>query len=152
MMQTKNGALLGRAMTKGFCYLVVIACWQVFCSQAQASLSHPAVVSENPADTTPHIVLDGGQKMYAFEQVGRTMYAGGKFDEVLDPAMTTIYSRQNFFAFDSETGVISPLNLSFDGIVTGIEASADETALFISGAFSEVFQIILAQPSGEITK
>lgn len=25
---------------------------------AQASLSHPAVVSENPADTTPHIVLD----------------------------------------------------------------------------------------------
>ena len=23
-----------------------------------ASLTHPAVVSENPADTTPHIVLD----------------------------------------------------------------------------------------------
>jgi len=74
----------------------------------------------------------------AFEQVGRTIYAGGVFDEVLDPARTTSYSRQNFFAFDSETGVISPLNLSFDGIVTAIEASQDETALFISGAFSQV--------------
>ena len=139
MMKTTNGALLGRAMTKGLCYLLLAACWLVFCSQAQASLSHPAVVSENPADTTPHIVLDGGsQKMMAFEQVGRTIYAGGLFDEVLDPAMTTTYSRQNFVAFDSETGVISTLNLSFDGIVTGIEASEDETALFISGAFSQV--------------
>jgi hypothetical protein len=52
--------------------------------------------------------------------------------------MTTTYSRQNFVAFDSETGVISPLNLSFDGMVTAIEASEDETALFISGAFSQV--------------
>ena len=115
--------------------------WQ-FCPvplPVQASLSHPAVVSENPADTTPHIVLDGGsQKIMAFEQVGDTIYAGGRFDEVMDPLMTTIYSRQNFFAFDSKTGVISPLNLSFNGIVTGIEASEDETALFISGAFEEV--------------
>ena len=77
-------------------------------------------------------------KMYAFEQIGSTMYAGGRFDEVQDPTMTTTYSRQNFVAFDADTGVISPLNLSFDGLVTGIEASADETALFISGAFSNV--------------
>ena len=103
------------------------------------SLSHPAVVSENPADTTPHIILDGvSQNVYAFEQIGRTMYAGGRFDQVQDPSMTTIYSRQNFVAFDSQTGVISPLNLSFDGLVTAIEASEDGTALFISGAFSEV--------------
>ena len=103
------------------------------------SLIHPAVVSENPADTTPHIVLDGvSQNVYDFEQIGRTMFAGGRFDEVQDPAMTTTYSRQNFVAFDADTGVISPLNLSFDGVVTGIEASEDQTALFISGAFSEV--------------
>ena len=60
-----SGALLGRAMSKGLCYLVLAACWLVFCSQTQASLSHPAVVSENPADTTPHIVLDAeSQKVY----------------------------------------------------------------------------------------
>ncbi len=105
------------------------------------SLIHPAVVSENPADITPHIVLDaslGEQSVYAFEQIGSTVFAGGRFDEVQDPVMTTTYSRQNFVAFDAETGVISPFNLSFDGLVTGIVASEDETALYISGAFSEV--------------
>ena len=50
---------------------------------AQASLSHPAVVSENPADTTPHVLLDVvNNTVYAIEQVGRTMYAGGRFAAV----------------------------------------------------------------------
>ena len=66
-MKKLSGALLGRAMSKGLCYIVLAACWLVFCSQTHASLSHPAVVSENPADTTPHILIDGGgQKMMAF--------------------------------------------------------------------------------------
>jgi len=85
-------------------------------------LSHtapPSVVSENPADTTPHIVLDGASlNVYAFEQIGRTMFAGGRFNEVQDPTMTTTYSRQNFFAFDADTGFVSDLNLSFNGLVT----------------------------------
>jgi len=106
---------------------------------AQASLFQPAVVSANPADTTPHIVLNGpSQDVRAFAQVGRTMYAGGRFNQVQDPARTTTYARQNFVAFDSETGVVSPLNLSFDGIVGAIEATADGTALYIAGAFSNV--------------
>jgi hypothetical protein len=106
---------------------------------AQASLSQPAVVSDNPADTTPHIVLsDTSYDVRAYAQVGRTIYAGGLFSEVQDPARTTTYARQNFVAFDSETGVISPLDLSFDGTVGAIEATADGTALFIAGAFSRV--------------
>ena len=55
-----------------------------------------------------------------------------------DPARTTTYARQNFVAFDSETGVISPLDLSFNGRVGAIEPTADGTALFIAGAFSSV--------------
>ncbi len=106
---------------------------------AQASLSQPAVVSDNPADITPHIVLNGpSQDVRAFAQVGRTIYAGGRFNQVQDWARTTTYARQNFVAFDSETGVVSPLNLSFDGIVGAIEATADGTALYIAGAFSNV--------------
>src|SRR4030042_62193 len=104
MIKKFSGALLGRAMSKGLCYLALAACWLVFCSQTQASLSHPAVVSENPADTTPHIVDSESKKVLAFEQVGRTMYVGGRFDEVLDPVKTTIYPRQNFVAFDSQPG------------------------------------------------
>jgi hypothetical protein len=106
---------------------------------AQASLSHPGIVSANPADTTPHIVLDDtSYSVYAFAQVGSTVYAGGRFSQVQNPARTTTYARQNFVAFDSETGVISALDLSFDGMVTSIEATADGTALFIGGAFARV--------------
>ena len=106
---------------------------------AQASLSQPAVVSDNPADITPHIVLNApSQDVRAFAQVGRTIYAGGRFNQVQDWARTTTYDRQNFVAFDSETGVVSPLNLSFDGLVGAIEATADGTALYIAGAFSNV--------------
>lgn len=104
-----------------------------------ASVSHPAVVSENPADITPHIVLDArGYGVYALAQVGRTMYAGGRFAQVQDPAKTTTYPRQNFVAFDSETGAISSLDLSYNGMVTAIESAPDGTALYVSGAFSKV--------------
>jgi hypothetical protein len=106
---------------------------------AQASLSQPAVVSDNPADTTPHVLItDTSYDVRAFAQVGHTVYAGGRFAQVQDPSMTTTYERQNFVAFDSQTGVISPLNLSFDGMVGAIEATADGSALFIAGAFSHV--------------
>ncbi len=106
---------------------------------AQAGLSQPAVVSENPADVTPHIGLsEPSQDVRAFAQVGQTMYAGGLFNQVQDWARTTTYARQNFVAFDRETGVVSPLDLAFNGRVSGIEATADGTALFISGAFSKV--------------
>jgi hypothetical protein len=108
---------------------------------AQGSLSQPGVVSADPADTTPHIVLDDASfSVYAFAQVGDTVYAGGRFDEVQDPAGTTTYSRKNFVAFDSETGVVRALDLSFDGMVTAMVATAD--ALYIGGAFAEVDGII----------
>ena len=67
-----------------------------------------------------------------------TVYAGGLFNQVQDWARTTTYARQNFVAFDRETGVISPLNLSFNGHVGAIAANADGTALYIAGAFSQV--------------
>ncbi|HET9541450.1 MAG TPA: hypothetical protein VFP02_00100, partial [Acidimicrobiales bacterium] len=99
-------------------------------------------MSENPSDTTPHLIMGtAGEDVRAFAQVGNTMYAGGLFNQVQDWARTTTYARQNFVAFDRETGVISPLNLAFNGRVGGIEATADGTALFIAGAFSTVNDI-----------
>ena len=121
------------------CALCSVALTVASTQAAQASLLQPEIVSANPADTTPHVVLDGvSQSVYAFAQVGRTVYAGGRFNQVQDPAKTTTYTRQNFVAFDSETGVVSPLELSFDGLVGAIEANADGTALYISGAFAKV--------------
>ena len=106
---------------------------------AQASIAQPAVVSDDPSDTTPHILFDDeSQDVRAYAQVGRTVYAGGRFNQVQNPARTTTYDRRNFVAFDRETGVISPLDLAFNGTVGAIEATANGTALFISGSFSEV--------------
>ena len=126
----------------------VAACALALCSlavaagntrPAQASIAQPAVVSENPSDTTPHLIFNApSQDVRAYAQVGDTVYAGGLFNQVQDPARTTTYARQNFVAFDRETGAISPLDLSFNGTVAAIEATADGSALFISGSFSQV--------------
>ena len=100
------------------------------------------MVSDDPSDTTPHILFDDeSQDVRAYAQVGRTVYAGGRFNQVQNPARTTTYARRNFVAFDRVTGVISPLNLSFNGTVGAIEATANGTALFIAGSFSEVNDI-----------
>ncbi|MGY1805947.1 hypothetical protein ACI8AF_01100 [Blastococcus sp. SYSU D00669] len=104
---------------------------------AQAALSQPAVVSDNPSDVTPHLVLDNtSYSIYDFAQVGDTVFAGGRFQQVQDWARTTTYSRQNFVAFDSRTGVVSPLQLQFDGMVTSLAAT--DTALYVGGAFATV--------------
>jgi hypothetical protein len=106
---------------------------------AHASLAQPSVVSENPSDVTPHVLVDGtSENVYAIAQVGRTIYAGGRFADVQDWARTTTYARQNFVAFDAETGAVTPLDLAFDGLVSAIEPSADGSALYVGGAFSKV--------------
>ena len=106
---------------------------------AQASLSQPKVVSDNPADTTPQVLItDTSYDVRAFAQVGNTVYAGGRFAQVQDPTGTTTYARQNFVAFEAQTGLISPLTLQFDGMGGAIQAPSDGSALFIAGAFSHV--------------
>lgn len=70
--------------------------------------------------------------------MGRTIYAGGRFQQVQNPTRTTTYARPNLVAFDSETGVVTALDLAPNGMVTGLEATADGTALYISGAFSKI--------------
>jgi len=108
---------------------------------AVAAVSQSQVVSEDPSDTTPHIVLGAtGEDMsvYAFAQIGKTVYAGGRFDQVQSPDRSVTYSRENFFAFNSQTGAVSALHLSFSGLVTVVTASADGKALFIGGSFKTV--------------
>ncbi len=113
---------------------------------AQASIAQGKVVSENPADATPHIALgSNGETVFAFAQIGSAMFVGGKFNGVLDPARTKLYPRQNFFVFNVPTGVVSTLTLSFDNTVETLVPSADGKALFIGGDFKHVNGI--ARPS-----
>ncbi len=74
---------------------------------ASASIEHPAVVSEDPVDWTPHLA-PGGEitkpMAFAVGQLGDTMYVGGKFQAVQDATRTTTVTRQHIVAFDASEG------------------------------------------------
>ena len=106
---------------------------------AMAMIAHDKVVSANPADNTPQIVLGtSGETTLAFAQIGSTMYAGGRFLQVQNPARTITYPRQNFFSFNASTGEVSTLNLAFDGIVQTLVPGPDGKSLYIGGSFRKV--------------
>jgi hypothetical protein len=60
-----------------------------------------------PSSATPHAIDDGvvaNAAVNTFRQVGSTMYAGGRFHSVQDPARRTTVVRDNLFSFDVATG------------------------------------------------
>jgi len=76
----------------------------------RGSVWHDRVVSEDPADVTPHLVADAvlpHPAVYALEQSGSTLYAGGHFRAVQNAARTTSFARPNLVAFDARTGAVS---------------------------------------------
>lgn len=106
-----------------------------------ASVAQSKVVSANPQDATPNIVLGTlteNLTVYALAQVGSTIYAGGRFTQVQDHARTTTYARSNFVAFDATTGAIRNVPLAFDRTVQTIVPSADQKSLYIGGSFKAV--------------
>ncbi len=113
---------------------------------AEASIAQAKVVSENPDDTTPQIVLGtSSQTVYGFAQIGSMMFAGGRFTQAQNAAGTVTYQRQNFFAFDASTGAVSAMNHPFGGTVETLVPSTDGNALFIGGDFKSVDGV--ARPS-----
>jgi hypothetical protein len=104
----------------------------------QAAMSQTHVVSQIPA-STPNIVLGtGGETVYAYAQIGNTMYAGGKFHRVLSPARTTSYDRQNFVAFNASNGQLTDLSIDFNNTVQAVVAVPGQQALYIAGNFTYV--------------
>jgi hypothetical protein len=103
------------------------------------SIAQSRVVSPVPASWTPRVFLgSSGQTVYAFAQVGATMYAGGRFTQINDSAVTTTYSRSNFVAFNATTGAVSPLTLNANGAVQVIVASPDGKAIYVGGDFTSI--------------
>jgi len=102
---------------------------------AHAQLAHPRIVQTAPAGFTPHLA-GSGVATYAFEQVGSTMYAGGKFQQVQNSGRNTTYSRSNMFAFNATTGTVSSFAPSFNAPVWAIRA--DGSSLFVGGEFTSV--------------
>jgi len=111
----------------------------------QASVFQPSVVSPRPASYTPVVLDDPAtppSAVYAFAQVGSTMYAGGAITTVQNAARTRTFSRHNLFAFNATTGAILAFAPVFDGPVWTITASPGGRSLFIGGEFSSVNGIV----------
>jgi hypothetical protein len=106
---------------------------------AQASAELTSVVSARPAATTPHAVDSGAvnSDVTVFLQVGTTMYAGGAFAAVQNPARTATYARYNIFAFDAGTGAVRAFAPVFNGRVWAIVRAPDGT-LIVGGEFTTV--------------
>ncbi|GAA2620584.1 hypothetical protein GCM10010399_59570 [Dactylosporangium fulvum] len=101
---------------------------------ASAALNHPAPVSTNPVDYTPH-VLDG--EVRAFALVGDTVVVGGDFQNVADATRKTRYKRSNLFAYRASTGEILPFAPQVDDVVLTLAPGPDNT-VYAGGAFRRV--------------
>ncbi len=94
---------------------------------------HGVVVSDDPADFTPH-VLNG--RVNAIVVIGNTVVVGGAFEQVQAPG-GDIVVRRNLFAFDALTGTISDtFRPGSNGKVHAL--ATDGTNVFAGGEFSRV--------------
>ncbi|GAB3130701.1 delta-60 repeat domain-containing protein [Microbispora hainanensis] len=111
----------------------LVTCAAVFPTvPASAGMPQPRVVSENPVNTTPH-VLDG--IVNAFALVGRTVIVGGEFTTVREAKGGEDLPRANIFAFDLYTGrVLRGFAPDLDGPVAALAAGTGNT-VYVGGGF-----------------
>ena len=102
-------------------------------SSASAS-GHDTVVSTDAVPWTPK-VLDG--RMFAIEQVGTTMVAGGTFTSVKD-RYGTVHDRSSIVAYDNKTGAVTPFAPELDGAVEDVAAGPTPGTLYVAGSFKNL--------------
>jgi PKD repeat protein len=89
-----------------------------------------------PSKKTPW-VLDG--EVTKIVQVGGAMVAGGLFTQVSDPMNGTPYQRQNLFAFDATTGMVSQaFNPTVDGQVQQLLPGPNDHTVYVAGDFTKI--------------
>lgn len=106
---------------------------------AAGSVSHPRLVSANPADWTPHVVDDAvvpNATVLALAGGGGRVYAGGSFRTVADGARTRTFPRSNLMSFSSTTGQLTTFAPAVNGSVWGLAVSG--SSLYVAGTFTSV--------------
>ena len=103
----------------------------------------PQLVSEVPVTYTPNVVRgsfpeDLTTQVWAYVPLNGVMYACGDFAQVKSSDGSITYERQNIFAFDPLTGVVSDFAPNVDGPVDTCVASPDGQHLFLGGDFDTI--------------
>jgi hypothetical protein len=124
-------------------------------NSAAGGLPDRVVVSEDPANWTPH-VLDG--RIDTITRVGDRVVVGGRFGTVRQAGSSQVLTRKNLFSFDARTGVIDKsFNPAPDGPVNALVAAPGGGAVFVGGQFRRIAgnsQAALAKldlPTGRLT-
>ena len=111
-----------------------------FGTPAEGSRFQSAVVTEDPVDTTPHLVDDAGVPhtfALAIAKKGPAVYVGGKFNQVEDPSRTTQFDRINLFRFENGTGAISQtFKPNPNGVVWAIRRVGN--SVYVGGEFTTI--------------
>ena len=77
--------------------------------------------------------------VWAIEQIGNTIYVGGRFTEVIERRDLPGFDQPYLAAFDATTGIwIDWWRPVVDGPVYSLEASPDGSQLFVGGEFSNI--------------
>lgn len=122
------------------CVLALLGLGLVVPGPASASVAQSAVVSEDPVNVTPNLLPDFQvvhPAVYALEQSGPMMYAGGQFHSLENASRTTSYTRNNLVAFNATTGAVSTTFLpNVDGAVWAVRAAG--SSIYIGGSFTTV--------------
>lgn len=110
---------------------MVLSLAGVVAAPAAAQTFHSVIVSDDPADYTPH-ALTG--RVYGFAVVGSTVVVGGGFKGVTEADGTPV-ARNYLFAFDKDTGEISN---DFVPILDGrvLALTTDGTFIYAGGEFT----------------
>src|SRR3954447_14411190 len=130
-----------RAVARGLVVaLVLLGLGAVPGGHAQAATApqegeHDVVVNPDPVDTTPG-VLDGNTQ--AVIDLGSRVIVGGKFTQVKKYSESTIYTRNNIFAYDKATGNVDQTFVpQLDGQVSAMLKAADGN-IYVAGQFKNV--------------
>src|SRR3712207_300251 len=105
-----------------------------------SEVTHPAVVSTDAVDWTPHLVAVPGQPKpvaLSVAEAGDRMLVGGRFTAVEDGSRRTQVARSNLVAFSASTGAIDAgFAPQVDGDVWAVTAAG--SAVFIGGNFTTI--------------
>lgn len=101
---------------------------------AHAQVFHPRLVSQTPAEGTPHL-RDG--TVHAIAAVGDQIVVGGTFTEAEPADRQSILPRRYLMAFHRHTGAISNFSADLDGPVYSLAPGPSGT-VYVGGSFKTV--------------